>query len=140
VAGFFRSIALSTENSLQDALRLLTLWFRYGKYIEVNEAVQEGFKSVSIDTWLQVIPQLIARIDTPIAHVRRLIHQVFKYTLIASFSRILEKSIRKLLSILSLLLQNLRLSVVKKLHWRSRIICGFIVLRWLNKRLLSVKS
>lgn len=76
VAGFFRSIALSTENSLQDALRLLTLWFRYGKYVEVNEAVQEGFKSVSIDTWLQVIPQLIARIDTPIAHVRRLIHQV----------------------------------------------------------------
>jgi len=61
---------------LQDALRLLTLWFRYGRYQEVNIAVQEGFKSVSIDTWLQVIPQLIARIDTPIAHVRRLIHQL----------------------------------------------------------------
>ncbi|KAJ3227345.1 phosphatidylinositol kinase- protein kinase tor1 [Clydaea vesicula] len=76
VTGFFRSIALSKGNSLQDALRLLTLWFKYGYYEDVNIAIGEGFKSVSIDTWLQVIPQLIARIYTPRAHVRRLIHQL----------------------------------------------------------------
>ncbi|KAI9000239.1 armadillo-type protein [Gaertneriomyces semiglobifer] len=76
VQGFFRSIALSKGNSLQDTLRLLTLWFKYGFQQDVNIAIGEGFSSVSIDTWLQVIPQLIARIHTPSPHVRRLIHQL----------------------------------------------------------------
>ncbi|KAI8819891.1 armadillo-type protein [Fimicolochytrium jonesii] len=76
VQGFFRSIALSKENSLQDTLRLLTLWFKYGFQQDVNIAIGEGFNSVSIDTWLQVIPQLIARIHTPSPHVRRLIHHL----------------------------------------------------------------
>ncbi|KAI9091315.1 armadillo-type protein [Phlyctochytrium arcticum] len=76
VQGFFRSIALSKGNSLQDTLRLLTLWFKYGYQPDVNIAIGEGFNSVSIDTWLQVIPQLIARIHTPNSHVRRLIHQL----------------------------------------------------------------
>eukprot|EP01137_Pigoraptor_chileana_P037293 Opistho-2@34170 len=74
--GFFRSIALLRGNSLQDTLRLLTLWFKYGYLVEVNDAVVEGIKTVSIDTWLQVIPQLIARIHTPSAMVGRLIHQL----------------------------------------------------------------
>ncbi|KAJ3083694.1 phosphatidylinositol kinase- protein kinase tor1, partial [Quaeritorhiza haematococci] len=76
VQGFFRSIALSKGNSLQDTLRLLTLWFKYGYQQDVNVAIGEGFNNVSIDTWLQVIPQLIARIHTPSSHVRRLIHQL----------------------------------------------------------------
>jgi FKBP12-rapamycin complex-associated protein len=58
LSGFFRSIALSKGNSLQDALRLLTLWFKYGSQQEVNNAVADGFSGVSIDTWLQVIPQV----------------------------------------------------------------------------------
>jgi FKBP12-rapamycin complex-associated protein len=56
--GFFKSIALSKRSSLQDALRLLTLWFEYGGNVEVNSAIVEGFNTVSIDTWLQVIPQV----------------------------------------------------------------------------------
>lgn len=32
VEGFFKSIALSKGNSLQDTLRMLTLWFDYGQY------------------------------------------------------------------------------------------------------------
>jgi FKBP12-rapamycin complex-associated protein len=56
--GFFQSISLSSGNSLQDTLRLLTLWFEYGPYSEVNSAIAEGFSSVSIDNWLQVIPQV----------------------------------------------------------------------------------
>ncbi|XP_071482072.1 serine/threonine-protein kinase mTOR-like [Diadema antillarum] len=75
VHGFFRSIALSNENSLQDTLRLLTLWFDYGQYTEVYEALTDGIKSIQIDTWLQVIPQLIARIDTR-QLVGRLIQQL----------------------------------------------------------------
>ncbi|KAJ3215347.1 phosphatidylinositol kinase- protein kinase tor1 [Dinochytrium kinnereticum] len=76
IQGFFQSIALSKDNSLQDTLRLLTLWFKFGYQAEVNSAIADGFNSVTIDTWLQVIPQLIARIHEPYPQVRRLIHQL----------------------------------------------------------------
>ncbi|KAK0063750.1 serine/threonine-protein kinase mTOR-like isoform X1 [Biomphalaria pfeifferi] len=76
VHGFFRSIGLSSQNSLQDSLRLLTLWFDYGQWPEVYDMMNEGIKSIQIDNWLQVIPQLIARIDTPRSLVQRLIHQL----------------------------------------------------------------
>ena len=43
---------------LQDILRLLTLWFSHGNAPDVEAALQEGFRHVSIDTWLVVIPQV----------------------------------------------------------------------------------
>ncbi|KAG9294210.1 hypothetical protein G9A89_021569 [Geosiphon pyriformis] len=76
VQGFFKSIALSRGNCLQDTLRLLTLWFKYGYLEEVVTALSEGFNTVNIDTWLEVIPQLIARIHAANPNVRRLIHQL----------------------------------------------------------------
>ncbi|XP_030383558.1 serine/threonine-protein kinase Tor [Scaptodrosophila lebanonensis] len=76
VQGFFRSISLIKGNSLQDTLRLLTLWFDYGHDSEVYEAVLSGMKLIEINTWLQVIPQLIARIDTHRKLVGQLIHQL----------------------------------------------------------------
>lgn len=76
VRGFFRSINLSQGNSLQDTLRLLTLWFDYGQSGEVIEALNDGMKIIEINTWLQVIPQLIARIDTPRVFVGQLIHKL----------------------------------------------------------------
>ena len=76
IKGFFRSIALSTSSSLQDTLRLLTLWFKHGGYIEVSQVVTEGFGSASIDTWLEVIPQLIARINQVNVRVRGTIHRL----------------------------------------------------------------
>ncbi|KAG0345157.1 phosphatidylinositol kinase- protein kinase tor1 [Podila humilis] len=76
VMGFFKSIALSAGNSLQDTLRLLTLWFKFGHRADVSVALSDGFSTVSIDTWLQVIPQLIARIHAPSPNVQRLIHQL----------------------------------------------------------------
>ncbi|KAH9273837.1 hypothetical protein BASA83_003831 [Batrachochytrium salamandrivorans] len=76
IQGFFRSIALSTGSSLQDTLRLLTLWFKYGYHHDVNIAMGEGFGTVTVDTWLDVIPQLIARIHATSSNVRRLIHQL----------------------------------------------------------------
>ncbi|KAL8658559.1 MAG: hypothetical protein Q9202_007526 [Teloschistes flavicans] len=78
IQGFFRSISLSSSSALQDTLRLLTLWFAHGGDAQVNLAVIEGFPSVSIDTWLEVIPQLIARINQPNAVVRKAVHQLLK--------------------------------------------------------------
>ena len=76
ITGFFRSIALASSSSLQDTLRLLTLWFAHGGDTEVNTAVLEGLNDVSIDTWLEVIPQLIARINQPNNRVRGSIHRL----------------------------------------------------------------
>lgn len=74
--GFVKSITLSKGNSLQDTLRLLTLLFDYGHQSDMYEALHEGMRTIEIDNWLQVIPQLIARIDTPRPLVGRLIHSL----------------------------------------------------------------
>ncbi|KKY24120.1 putative phosphatidylinositol 3-kinase tor2 [Phaeomoniella chlamydospora] len=76
VRGFFRSIALSQKSALQDTLRLLTLWFAHGGHDEVNRTITEGLPSVSIDTWLEVIPQLIARINQHNPKVRQAVHHL----------------------------------------------------------------
>jgi FKBP12-rapamycin complex-associated protein len=76
VRGFFKSISLSAGSSLQDTLRLLTLWFTHGGSSDVNSAVTEGFTNVSIDTWLEVIPQLIARINQPNKRVQASVHNL----------------------------------------------------------------
>jgi len=55
--GFFRSISLRDDNTLQDSLRLLTLWFKFGSEERVTLAVNEGASMVSVDTWLEVVPQ-----------------------------------------------------------------------------------
>ncbi|CAG7725809.1 unnamed protein product [Allacma fusca] len=76
VQAFVRSISLSSRSSLQDTLRLLTLWFDFGQWHEVYDALVEGIRTIHVDNWLQVIPQLIARIDTPRHLVGKLIHQL----------------------------------------------------------------
>ena len=77
VHGFFQSIALGSGANLQDTLRLLTLWFKYtSNYPELETTLSEGFETISIDTWLQVIPQILARIHSPSFAVRRLILQL----------------------------------------------------------------
>ena len=74
LVGFFRSITLRSDDSQQDLLRLLTLWFRYGRYPQVEAALLEGFDLVDIDMWLLVIPQIIARISSPNIRVRKSVH------------------------------------------------------------------
>lgn len=79
VKGLLKSIVLSkAKHCLQNTLRLLTLWFEYGQYREVYEALSEGIRTVPIEVWLQVLPQLIARIDSP----RPLVHQLIRHLLI----------------------------------------------------------
>ncbi|CAN0056549.1 unnamed protein product, partial [Phaeothamnion confervicola] len=72
--GFFRSISLGQDQPvssvLQDTLRLLTLWFSHGGGDDVSREMAAGFGSVPVDTWLGVVPQLIARIHTRTPQVR----------------------------------------------------------------------
>ncbi|EIW52012.1 atypical/PIKK/FRAP protein kinase [Trametes versicolor FP-101664 SS1] len=76
VNGFFRAISLGKVNALQDTLRLLTLWFKYGAHDNVSHAMSSGFADVEVDTWLEVIPQIIARIQTPSDNIRRNINNL----------------------------------------------------------------
>eukprot|EP00007_Cunea_sp_BSH-02190019_P005820 CAMPEP_0174239676 /NCGR_PEP_ID=MMETSP0417-20130205/15613_1 /TAXON_ID=242541 /ORGANISM="Mayorella sp, Strain BSH-02190019" /LENGTH=2416 /DNA_ID=CAMNT_0015318639 /DNA_START=113 /DNA_END=7359 /DNA_ORIENTATION=+ len=76
IQGFFRSIALGPKQSLQDTLRLLTLWFQHGSERAVEQALRAGFTDLSVDTWLQVIPQIIARIHSSSLPVRRLVTEL----------------------------------------------------------------
>lgn len=43
-----------TGMSCFSFFRVLTLWFDYGHWPDVNEALVEGVKAIQIDTWLQV--------------------------------------------------------------------------------------
>ncbi|KAH3744281.1 protein kinase, atypical group [Pelomyxa schiedti] len=76
IQGFFKSIALGPTQTLQDALRLLSLLFKHGQNKEVESALIEGFSTVNIDTWIQVIPQIIARIHSNIPSIRHLTHEL----------------------------------------------------------------
>lgn len=81
VTGYFHSIACAAhakgvDDSLQDILRLLTLWFNHGASEEVQLALQKGFSHVNINTWLVVLPQIIARIHSNNHAVRELIQSL----------------------------------------------------------------
>lgn len=81
VTGYFYSIAFAAndkgvDDSLQDILRLLTLWFNHGATSEVQMALQKGFSDVKIETWLVVLPQIIARIHSNNRAVRELIQSL----------------------------------------------------------------
>ncbi|KAI3889270.1 hypothetical protein MKX03_003947, partial [Papaver bracteatum] len=81
VTGYFHSIACAAtakgvDDSLQDILRLLTLWFNHGATAEVQLALKKGFAHVNIDTWLVVLPQIIARIHSNNHAVRELIQSL----------------------------------------------------------------
>ncbi|KAJ1971618.1 phosphatidylinositol kinase- protein kinase tor1, partial [Dimargaris xerosporica] len=76
VQGFFKSIALSDGSTLQETLRLLSLLFNYGHQQDVCMALSHGLQDVPLNTWLQVVPQLIARIHARSPNVRQLIQHI----------------------------------------------------------------
>jgi FKBP12-rapamycin complex-associated protein len=49
--------------TLQNTLRLLKLWYRHGNLLEIEQIVREGFDKIDMKIWINVIPQLLARVD-----------------------------------------------------------------------------
>jgi len=74
--GFFKSVTLSHNSSLQDTLRILTLLFEDGSNDAVRAVIEDGIYKLPCETWLQVIPQIIARIDGLNDKVVKLVHQL----------------------------------------------------------------
>jgi len=61
---FFKSIQLGEGSRLDDTLRLLMLWFDWGERPDIFEQLRESLKIVPLEAWLEVIPQLISRLDS----------------------------------------------------------------------------
>lgn len=67
--GFMKSIALGTSSEhkspylFQDSLRLLSLIFEYGDIEEVGKLFLDEFKTIESKAWIEVVPQIIARIS-----------------------------------------------------------------------------
>ncbi|KAJ7580147.1 phosphatidylinositol 3-kinase [Mycena floridula] len=76
IDGFFQTIVLRSSGTFQNTLRLLTLWFKFGAHDDVSRAMESGFSKVVVDTWLEVIPQLIARIQIPHANIQRTLNNL----------------------------------------------------------------
>uniref|UniRef100_A0A915Q5B5 Serine/threonine-protein kinase TOR n=1 Tax=Setaria digitata TaxID=48799 RepID=A0A915Q5B5_9BILA len=75
VSSFIKAITLAEGSRLEDTLRFLTLWFKHGDQVEVFETIRESLKLLPVEMWLEVIPQLMARLDSK-QNVAQLIKQV----------------------------------------------------------------
>lgn len=58
-------IQKSTFFPLQDILGILTVIFKYGQHKEAVKAARRAFETLSIDCWLEVVPQLTAQLNHP---------------------------------------------------------------------------
>ena len=78
VNGFVKAISLGTKrwsaSVQQDMLNLLTCLFKYGELSEVASTINEGIGGINLDTWLGVLPQLLARIHIREPSVRSVLH------------------------------------------------------------------
>lgn len=70
IKGLVQQLSLSdqmfssdTTKTLQNTLRLLKLWFRHGNIFEIEQIVRNGFDKIDLKVWIDVIPQLLARVD-----------------------------------------------------------------------------
>ncbi|CAI5438055.1 unnamed protein product [Caenorhabditis angaria] len=61
---FSKALFFAPGSRLEDTLRLLQLWFDYGHQEEVYGKLVENVTDLPITTWLEVVPQLMARLDS----------------------------------------------------------------------------
>eukprot|EP00980_Cylindrotheca_fusiformis_P012607 scaffold3084_cov144-Cylindrotheca_fusiformis.AAC.55 len=78
IKGFFNAIGLGTKrwsaSVQQDMLNLLTCLFKYGENTSIANIFNECVDSVEIETWLGVLPQLLARIHIKNPSIRSVLH------------------------------------------------------------------
>lgn len=72
---FVKAITLAEGSKLEDTLRFLTLWFKHGDQVDVFDTIRDSLKKLPVEMWLEVVPQLMARLDSK-QNVAQLIKQV----------------------------------------------------------------
>ncbi|KAI0989132.1 hypothetical protein GJ496_004795 [Pomphorhynchus laevis] len=73
----YKSILLGTPiSALQNILRFITLWFQFGNDATILRSLNGLLSSLPVETWLQVIPQLISRIDCKQINVAKSVQQL----------------------------------------------------------------
>lgn len=76
--GFAHAISLGTKrwsaSVQQDMLNLLTCLFKYGELPDVAKTIKSGMQIITLETWLGVLPQLLARIHIRKPSVRSVLH------------------------------------------------------------------
>lgn len=63
--GFTNSVCIGGANiskTLQDLLRLIDVWFLMGDREEIDDLINSAINKIDLDSWLLVIPQLLARV------------------------------------------------------------------------------
>lgn len=61
---FVKAIQLAEGSRVEDTLRLLMIWFDHCEKPEVFEQLRDQLKSIPVETWLEVVPQLMSRMDS----------------------------------------------------------------------------
>ena len=72
--GFVKSICIGGKNIskiLQDLLLLLNIWFQVGMEESIDNLMNEKIDTISLDSWILVIPQLLARINVTNPLIRK---------------------------------------------------------------------
>jgi FKBP12-rapamycin complex-associated protein len=100
--GFSNAISLGTKrwsaSVQQDMLNLLTCLFKYGDLPDVANTINSGMRIITLEAWLGVLPQLLARIHIRKPSVRSVLHPLL--------TRLGEKHPQALMYPLSVLLKS----------------------------------
>jgi len=65
--------SIDSSKTLQNTLRLMKIWFRHGGYEQIDDIVRDGIDKINLKVWINVIPQLIARIDIKENKIKQLL-------------------------------------------------------------------
>lgn len=80
--GFANAICLGVKkysaSVQQDLLNLATCLFKFGTISDVAARINDAIKPISIDAWLGVLPQLLARIHIKNPTIRSVLHPILK--------------------------------------------------------------
>jgi serine/threonine-protein kinase mTOR len=102
IKAFVSAISLGTKkwsaSVQQDMLNFLTCLFQYGEQSAIASIINECVESVPIETWLGVLPQLLARIHIKSPAIRSVLHPLLV--------RLGEKHAQALMYPLSVLLKS----------------------------------
>ncbi|GMT28496.1 hypothetical protein PFISCL1PPCAC_19793, partial [Pristionchus fissidentatus] len=75
VKAFTKALQMASGSRLEDTLRLIALCFDYGEDERVYNVLSDSHKSLPLVMWLEVIPQLMARLDST-SKAGVLLHQI----------------------------------------------------------------